>query len=568
VLKRGDANRKISLETQQSVGSFGMVSSFNAVGGTVGKINYYGYVHHRQADGWRENSAYSVTNFHFNINYAVNRRLNIGFETSRLYYENQQPGGLTDTQFAENARQSSRARNWFSTPWTVPTLTVDYQVSDNWKSSLKAFALFGERNSIGFVRPITIADDPAANRQIDRDIYKNFGAEWRNTISYSLFGQQHTVAAGARYFNGHTQRKQFGRGDTGTDFNLNLQEAAYPRDLSFTTLNTALFVENLFRITPQWTVTPGIRYETILNAGSGQLSRTAAGDPLIMPQQQSQRNFFLAGIGTEYSLGAAASLYGNISQAYRPVLFSDITPPATTDEIDPALRDASGYNADLGVRGSLKNLITYDISGFFMAYNNRIGTLTQFRPDGVTAYQFRTNVGASRTSGIESYVEVAPVAALTQNSKLGYVNLFASLSWINAEYTDFRLLSNVGGTLVEGNLRGNAVENAPTYIHRLGTTYTLKGISVTWQISAVGEAFADATNTRVAPATAVTGLIPSYRVMDISATWKFLHRYNLRAGINNLSDERYFTRRAGGYPGPGILPADGRNWYLSVGAKF
>jgi Fe(3+) dicitrate transport protein len=38
--------------------------------------------------------------------------------------------------------------------------------------------------------------------------------------------------------------------------------------------------------------------------------------------------------------------------------------------------------------------------------------------------------------------------------------------------------------------------------------------------------------------------------------------------VNNLSDERYFTRRAGGYPGPGILPADGRNVYFSVGVKF
>jgi Fe(3+) dicitrate transport protein len=569
VLKRGDANRKIAIETQQSVGSFGLVSTFNAVGGTVGKINYYGYVHHRQADGWRENSAYSITNFHFNINYAVNSRLNIGFEMSRLNYENQQPGGLSDAQFAENARQSSRARNWFGTPWTVPTLTVDFQVSDNWKSSVKAFGLVGERNSIGFVRAITIPDD-LGNRQIDRDIYRNFGAEWRTTINYSLFGARHTVAAGARYFYGHTQRKQFGRGDNGTGFNLNLQESAFPRDLSFTTLNTAFFVENIFRVTPRWTVTPGIRHESIRNDGSGQLNRTAAGDPLIMPQQQSHRNFFLMGVGTEYVLNSAASLYANVSQAYRPVLFSDITPPATTDEIDPNLRDASGYNADLGVRGSFKNFITYDVSGFFMQYDNRIGALTQLRPDGVTAYQFRTNVGASRTSGIESYVEVAPIAALTRTSKAGYVNFFASLSWINAEYQDFRLVTRdaTTGNLVEGNLRGNTVENAPRYIHRLGATYTLKGISVTWQISSVGEAFADAANTRVAPATAVTGLIPSYRVMDLSATWQFLHRYNLRAGINNLSDERYFTRRAGGYPGPGILPGDGRNWYLSVGAKF
>ena len=43
---------------------------------------------------------------------------------------------------------------------------------------------------------------------------------------------------------------------------------------------------------------------------------------------------------------------------------------------------------------------------------------------------------------------------------------------------------------------------------------------------------------------------------------------NIKAGINNFNDTRYFTRRAGGYPGPGALPADGRNFFISIGAKF
>ena len=36
-------------------------------------------------------------------------------------------------------------------------------------------------------------------------------------------------------------------------------------------------------------------------------------------------------------------------------------------------------------------------------------------------------------------------------------------------------------------------------------------------------------------------------------------------GVNNVFDARYFTRRAGGYPGPGILPADGRTWFAGLG---
>ena len=87
-------------------------------------------------------------------------------------------------------------------------------------------------------------------------------------------------------------------------------------------------------------------------------------------------------------------------------------------------------------------------------------------------------------------------------------------------------------------------------------------------MSRIGESFADASNTIIPNAAATSGLIPSYQVQDISASFKFLKNYNLKAGINNLTDQRYFTRRAGGYPGPGILPTDGRIGYVSLGVKF
>jgi Fe(3+) dicitrate transport protein len=42
----------------------------------------------------------------------------------------------------------------------------------------------------------------------------------------------------------------------------------------------------------------------------------------------------------------------------------------------------------------------------------------------------------------------------------------------------------------------------------------------------------------------------------------------IQVGVNNLTDEVYATRRAGGYPGPGIMPGNGRTFFFTVGAKF
>jgi Fe(3+) dicitrate transport protein len=75
-------------------------------------------------------------------------------------------------------------------------------------------------------------------------------------------------------------------------------------------------------------------------------------------------------------------------------------------------------------------------------------------------------------------------------------------------------------------------------------------------------------NTKTPSANGVTGLLEDYNVLDFSAEYKFLKNYNLRTGINNLFDIEYATRRAGGYPGPGILPGEGRTFYISIGAKL
>jgi len=80
--------------------------------------------------------------------------------------------------------------------------------------------------------------------------------------------------------------------------------------------------------------------------------------------------------------------------------------------------------------------------------------------------------------------------------------------------------------------------------------------------------FSDANNTIGVSANGNTGLIPSYSISDLTGSYKFSKILQLKAGINNLFNKMYFTRRAGGYPGPGALPADGRTAFISIGAKF
>jgi Fe(3+) dicitrate transport protein len=64
------------------------------------------------------------------------------------------------------------------------------------------------------------------------------------------------------------------------------------------------------------------------------------------------------------------------------------------------------------------------------------------------------------------------------------------------------------------------------------------------------------------------GYIPVQEVMDLTVNYGFRQNFNLTVGINNLLDNRYFTRRASAYPGPGLIGADGRNMNVGITVKY
>jgi len=562
-IKKADPSKPVSFETRQTVGSYGLFNTFNAIGLNYKKFSFYGYIQHRNAIGWRENGQYNLNSGYFSLTYKINAKMSIEADYSRMGYVSQQPGGLTDAQYNTNHRQSTRDRNWFSTPWNVASLTYKYKVNSKVDIQWKSFTTIAERNSVGFVRNINIADTIVAatlqlnTRQVDRDFYSNYGSEIRTTYRYQIKNKEHILAGGIRAYSGNTRRDQNGVGTTGSDFDLSLLNPQYGRSLTFSTVNYAAFAENIFKIGKRIKLIPGVRFEYIDNSVAGYINTTATG---AIPSETRNRQVFLYGIGGEYKVNESSNIYGNYSLAYRPVTFSELTPSATTDIIDPNLKDASGYNADLGYRGSWRNIVTFDVGVFYLHYNNRIGNLTQ------NGNAFRTNIGTSVSKGVESYIETNVLRWFSPKTKYGALNIFASNSWINAEYTRWD-----NPAIAEDptkSIENKKVENAPRFIHRYGISYLKKGFSASWQLSQVSEIFTDAANTEAANATATIGKLAGYEVMDVSVGYQFPKNYMLRAGVNNLTDERYATRRAGGYPGPGILPGNGRTFYLTFGAKF
>ena len=561
ILRNGsEVNKPFEFETQQTVGSNGLFNTYNAIGGKKGKIHYYSFFDHRNGNGWRENSRYYTNAGFGTLTYYISPKFSLTAEVMHSQIRSQQPGGLTDAQLKNNAQQSFRTRNWFDISWTTPALIANYYMSDKARWNTKIFATIGNRNSVGYLQAITVKDSINSttmqynNRVLTMDKYRNYGMESRFLTDYALFNNNSTFSAGIRLYTGTTFRQADGKGTTGTNYDMSVI-GQYPRDIEFESSNAAVFVENIFRFSDKFLIVPGVRYEWLEGSASGRNGFTSGGSEILLQNITRSRSFILAGIGSEYHVSKNTEFYANFSQAYRPIQFANLQAPPTTDVVDNELEDSKGYNIDLGYRGKVQDYLQFDVSGYYLQYNNRIGTVTV---TGTPSYRLITNVGNSTSKGIESYVEINPVRALTEKNSFDII-LFGSYGYNHARY---------GNDHKDAATKDKKVENAPEHIFRGGISAGCKNLLVTAQVSRVGETFSDANNTATPTANAQNGLIPAYTVADLTATYKFAKHLNLKAGINNLFDERYFTRRAGGYPGPGALPADGRTFFVSVGAKL
>lgn len=139
------------------------------------------------------------------------------------------------------------------------------------------------------------------------------------------------------------------------------------------------------------------------------------------------------------------------------------------------------------------------------------------------------------------------------------LNAFVNLSYTESEYTSSQ----------EINVEGKEVEFIPKINLKTGIHFGYKDFLGSLQYTYLTEQFTDATNSSrdFESQSGIIGEIPAYDILDLSLSYSF-GRFKIESGINNVLDNSYFTRRATGYPGPGILPSQPRTWYATLQIKL
>jgi Fe(3+) dicitrate transport protein len=547
----------LAFQSINTVGSNGLLSTFNSISGTKRKFSYYAWFNKKVNNGYRVNSDSKYDGQNISLFYEFNPDLLLKVEWTRSNYVIHLAGQLTDQMFADNPRSSTRSRNYYSPEINVPSINLDWKAGKRTRLKFTSSAVIGSRNSVLFDKLANIVDaiDPVTlqytNRQVDIDHFNSYTTELRLLQSYHLLGHTSNLAAGIQYMNNDLHRQQLGKGTIGTDFDLSLVTPGFGRDMHLKTNNVAFFVENRWVLLPKLSLNTGVRAELGETDMTGLINNYPEED---IPNTIKHK-YPLFGANMQYELNKTMNIYAGWSQAYRPVIFKDIIPGSTFELVDKSLKDARGYNLEGGFRGNWA-FLNWDVSYFQLQYNNRLGTVSQTNAAAQETI-YRTNIGDAKTKGVELFLQ-----AEFPLGNIASLSLFTATAYMDARYQHAAVRDATLKTTVQ--VSGNKVESVPEWQTRNGATLKLKNSSLSILHNFTAKSFADALNTVQPNATGTVGVVPAYTLFDVNASVGLSKQLHVRLNMNNVFDKDYFTKRPQFYPGPGIWPSDGRTYSATV----
>lgn len=565
VMKKPPLDTPFTLQSTNILGSFGMYSNFTSFGGTLGRFGYLGYYNHQQTDGFREANSDFFLNawggtFALDATGPFRTYLNL-----TAYDETHgEPGGLTlatgpnAVNYADNPNGTSRFHDRMRISRYALSLINEWDVSDRTLLTFRTWWDYYLRqsrrqNGGGFG---TLPTGPASQtNQIQTQQFYNFGLEPRLSHNWDWLDNTHTFTGGMMFYYNWSPRTDL-TGDspaatTGTVANKNNRETVY----------YSLFAENLFQF-GNLSITPGFRLENIWQSVRELVNTTSfqTGAPL---QDSTVYNFApLFGLGLEYDFTPEVSIYANVSQAYRPPMFTQAIPTSPNTRVQGNLDPANITTYEAGFRGEPTTWVAWDTSFFLIDNSDQIGTRAVNEGQVTTVIE---NSGRSIVYGWDLFTQVDLVGLAdtlwNQRDTADPENPSFNASWTDqyGSLTAFTALTLQSGRFINGPNDGKTPQYLADYVFRFGLGYNWRDrVKIALNSQFIGSSYASDNN-------APNRFIPAYDVWDLTAevrVWR--DNVSVIAGVNNLFDREYYAR----IRSDGIDPASPRNWYAGLKIEF
>lgn len=468
---------------------------------------------------WRQNSNETVNDLAFKFRYQIDSGSEIYGKFSYYDVRSKTPGGLTVAQYNANPFQNTRPYDYWSGDRKGVDLGYINFLSDTQELEVRTYYNESFRESY---LASGAGNTPASVTHQPR-YYEVLGIEPRYTQRVTVGSVSNDVTVGYRYLQerGHDDAvtRNFATGNvTSSAINDNATDAH------------AFYIDDKIAI-GAWRITPGVRFEKIESVRSTRGTGNS---------YEVKNNKALPSLNVAYLLNPALTLFVNYGTSFGPVQNTQLNSQTPGNPLIPEL--AKTVEAGMRWSGSQLNA---EVTAFNMRFDNQIQQVT-----GVTPATFR-NIGATRHEGVETAIDYS----FDKAGMLAGLNVFANYTYVRA-------------TQESGLDAGKDVPFYSRHTDSIGTRYQTGPWDFNLSSTHQSRQFSDNANTVAENAAATIGEIPGFRLWNAQARLKVpnVRGLDIRAGVNNLTDKRYYTRNIDG--NAGRMVGAPRTLYLQANYAF
>ncbi|MDR0745424.1 MAG: TonB-dependent receptor [Mediterranea sp.] len=323
-----------------------------------------------------------------------------------------------------------------------------------------------------------------------------------------------------------------------------------------------VYLQNLLELSDKFKVMLSGRYDHFLfKTATASISKLKEREYTeLTPFDQTSTSAFTYRIGAVYLPVDNMSIYGSFANFFMP--YRDIVNTETTVYLDrdgnrfypksgeEAFKPQTGYQAELGVRYSINNLLQATASAFYIQKNNEKKTLNSAYMEGDNRKSVIGQVASSDSKGFEAELLITPVSYAALSLGYGYTD--ATIR----DFTAKNLVAN--GYVTEGSdpQKGMRLGGTPknTFIaagHYRIAKGVLENLTLGATVTYTDNVYRDVNKSVIYPA---------YWLTDLSASYTLKNRIRLRVNVNNVFNEKYYNQSLGVQ----MVPCNPTNYLLTI----
>lgn len=526
-----DLSGQIALHTGNR--DYGELSA--RVGDTLGRTRYSVGATRKSTEGVRDHMRFAISDLNlkvvhdFNDAQALTVRASYYGENSDVPYS-----GLSLAEYQANPRANPFVNDEFKAERRAVSLTHGADLNERLTLSTSVYFTSFDRDwwrqsSNSGQRPNDASDaacggmanllTTCGNEGRLRD-YSTAGVEPRFALRHELFGADNEAEFGLRYHREEQYRIQ-ANGDTPTARAVGVgPNAGLVEDNTRDVDATSAFLQNRFAF-GRWTVTPGVRFESIDYRRRNNLTGQAGASSL---------DEWIPGIGTTYAAGERTTLFAGVHRGFAPPNVADIvTNSGGSVELDPEL----SWNHEVGIRTTPRAGLHLEATLFQMDFENQVIAASLAGGIGATL----TNAGETLHRGVELQLELDSADLVETRHNWYLRTAYTDLS--TAEFRGERFSSIAGFGSV--SVSGNRLPYAPAQLlTATGGVQLAFGLALEIEGVHTSSAFTDDLNSVAITTNGQRGEIPSYTVWNFSLNYTLpTSGWVLFAAAKNVGDELY-----------------------------